>query len=135
MADYPPARPAAPDRGARTGAWHLAVPPAVFLVHFGAVYGWTGLACGLGWAAQRWGGVGLVHIGVLLLTAAALAVLWSTRPPAEPEAPDEIENPYDPAERRHFVATTSRMLVWLVTAATVMVALSSVFARICAGGL
>lgn len=132
MDDYSPPRPA-PDRDA--SAWHLAAPPAVFLVHFGAVYGWTGLACGLGWAAQRWGGVTVVHIGILLLTALALAVLWSTRPPAEPEAPSEIENPYDPAERRHFIATTSRMLVWLVTAATMMVALSSVFARTCAGGL
>lgn len=71
------------------------------------------------------------HAGALFEKAASSLGL---HPFPEPEAPNEIENPYDPAERRHFLATTSRLLVWLVSAATVMVALSSVFARTCADG-
>lgn len=135
MDDYPPARPMPADVEARRGAWRLAAPPFAFLAQFGSVYGWTGLACSFGWTQAVWGGLGLIQLVALLITAAFIAVLWRIRPAAEPEPADDIEDPYDPSARRHFIAATVRVTTWLATAGMTAVALSSLFARTCAGGL
>lgn len=58
----------ADDAGLRRDAWWLALAPALFLVHFGAVYAFNALAC-------RFGGLPSVTAVVLALTAIAAAVL------------------------------------------------------------
>lgn len=134
MDEDPPSGPTPDDRSASTDAWRLAAPPALFIVHFAAVYGWTGLACAFGWAGTQWGGLGLVPLGVIVLTALAMGVLWWAMPPTVPESRD-VAHPYDPGERRHFLATASRMTGWLALAGMALVALPSLLARTCDAGL
>lgn len=133
MDELSPFQPVPSERSARADAWRMAVPPAVFLAHFAGVYGWNGLACSFGWGAIGWRPIGLIPAVVLGLTLLAIAVVWWARPAATPAPADDITNPYDPDERRHFMASTTRMTGWLAVAGMVLVALPSVLARTCAG--
>ncbi len=114
-------------------ALHLAVAPAVFLLHFGSVYGFSGLGCAFGWEGAWLPALGAVPLGVLALTALALIALFALRPKHRPppEAADDVAAPYDPRERSHFMAMAARMTTWLAAAGVVAVALTSVLAQPC----
>lgn len=126
-------RPARHDPARRTGGARLSLPPAVFLVHFAATYGFTGLACSFGWHAVRIGGLGLLPVGVVGLTALAVLVLLLALPPATRAPTGDARDPYDPVGREHFVSRSTRMTTWLAVAGMAMVALPSLLlARACA---
>lgn len=133
MADYPPQRQEGSDPGARAQAWRMMLPPAVFLVHFGAVYGWAGLGCAFGWGDARLGPLDGVGLGVLVLTLVALVLLAWGWPRQVPHAPEEVAQPYDPRERAHFMASVTRMTAVLAGAGVVAVAAMAVVAGICTG--
>lgn len=135
MDEYTPARRMPADAEARHGVWRLAIPPATYIAQFASVYAWSGLACSFGWHDRIWGKLDLIQLVVILITAVFIAALWWIRPAAETEPDDDIENPYDPSARRHFVATTTRMLTWLAIVGMTAVALSSLFAHTCTGGV
>lgn len=121
MVEVPPPHEAHQDRLARGQGWRLCVPPAVFLAHFGLVYGWAGIVCAFGWPG-RLGPFGWLEAGVLLLTLAAALVLWFARAPVAPPAPEQMLRAYDPAERAFFLASVTRMVGWLALVGILMVA-------------
>ena len=131
MAETPPASEAWRDPQARGQAWRVLAPALVFLAHFGAVYGWAGLACAFGWGTQRWGPLGMVPAGILLLTIGALAALWFARAGAVPAAPEQRLEAYDPQERAHFLVTVARMVGWLSAVGILAVAAMGLIARTC----
>lgn len=131
--DYPPRRQEGPDPQARAQAWRLALPPAVFLLHFGAVYGWAGVGCAFGWGDTRLGPLDGVGLGVLALTLLALGLLGWGWPRRVPHAPEEAARPYDPRERAHFMATVTRMTAVLAGVGVLAVAAMAVVAGTCTG--
>lgn len=122
------------DAEARTDVWRLGIPPTVFIVHFGAVYGWTGLGCSFGWGSRTVGSWGLIPLVVIVLTLLALLALWWAAPGRVADPAPDVDNPYDPGERRHFLATTSRMTATLSAVGVLLVGASSLLARTCAIG-
>lgn len=132
MAEAPPPHRTHPDPSARAQAWRLLAPPLLFIGQFGAVYAWAGLACAFGWGGRGWGPIGLLPAGVLLLTTAAVVLLWLTLPGRVPPAPEQQLQAYDPAERGHFMVTVTRMVGWLSLAGMVAVAAMALVAPTCA---
>ncbi len=71
----------------------LAMPVAVWAVHFTTLYSMAGLACSNDWARSRWGGVEAVSWLMLAVTLAAWALLflfgykawraWQAQPPPD----------------------------------------------------
>lgn len=116
----PPAADQPLDRTAPADAVRFAVPPTVFLIHFGALYGLQGLACAFQWGD---GSSGFVGAMLIALTAVAVAAVWLARPRAAPPPGQDVLDPYDPAERRHFMASATRGLCWMAIAAMVLVTL------------
>lgn len=132
MADAPPVHEAYRDPEARSQAWRLMVPPLVFLAQFGLVYGWAGLGCAFGWQAIRWGPLGMIPTGVLLLTAVAVAALFLARPHKLPAVIPQQLAAYDPAERGQFMVRVTRMLAWLSAAGMLAVAAMALLPHPCA---
>lgn len=131
MDDAPPPTVGEDGEGAAGDAMQLALAPAVFLLHFGAVYAMNALACNFGWSAARWQGIGAIVLGVALLTLLGAATLLWRLPAARAEPAEDVQDPYDPRERRHFLARASRMTAWLALAGMVLVALPVLLARNC----
>lgn len=120
------------DPRANRSAAVLAILPAVFLLHFSAVYGANALACRFGgsgsWA--DWPRVPLVVGGLTLL--ALLVVGWAARSAPGGATEGATEREYDFAARRAFVGKTTVMLAWLVAAGVLAVASTVLLAQPCA---
>ncbi len=71
----------------------MAIPIAVWAVHFVTLYSMAGLACSNGWARSRWGGLEAVSWLMLAVTLAAWTLLflfgykawraWRAQPPPD----------------------------------------------------
>lgn len=130
--DEPPLREHREDRHqAEVAGWRLAVGPAVFLIHFSAVYGFNGLACAFGWHRQTVAGLPLVPSSVVMFTLLTVGLLWAVLPTAPRRAAPDVQDPYDPSARRHFIRHAGRLTVGLAAAGTVAVAAMALLARTC----
>jgi hypothetical protein len=130
MASTDPLAPAF-DPGANRGAVRLAVPPAVFLLHFSAVYGVNALACRFHWPPTL-AGLPLVPAVVAALTLLAIALVLLVAHRGQRHSTEgETASEYDLAARRAFVAKAASMVAWLAAAGMLVVALPVLVARPC----
>lgn len=128
-----PPSPAPPnDPPQRPRAALLALPPAVFLLHFAAVYAFTGMACALGWHARHLGPFALLPAVVVGLTVVAAGGLLLAMPRAQPPPRHPDTAPRDDVfARARFLSTTTRMTTALSLAGMVAVALPSLLTPGC----
>lgn len=118
--------------GAAAQVTRLLAPPLLFLFQFGGVYGWTGLACALGWDAFSWGPLQTVPLGVALITLVALGAMWWTWPARLPPDHSPRLQTYAPRERGHFMTSLARMVAQLCVAGMLAVAAMALVSRACA---
>jgi hypothetical protein len=112
------------DPAAVRSAAAMTVGPAVFLVHFGAVYGFNALACAFGWSASRVAGVGLVPAFVAIATVAAVALVLLVAHRVPDRSTEGVtDREYDQRARGEFVLKMRVMIAWLAASAMVLVAL------------
>ena len=129
----------------RIGPWRLtgmALPLAVWAVHFLAVYIMQGLACGEDWQRERVAGLELVSWWLLLATLVALALIaWQgvralrCRKLAkfEVRAARGVESPVaSAARRRHFMSMLTALVALVAFIATSFTALPVLLLPPCA---
>lgn len=112
----------------------LALPLAVWALHFVAVYSLQGLACAEGWQRLRLAGIEATTIVMAWLTLAALALVawlamraWRT---ARAAGSIVMRTPAD--ERRGFIARTTVLSSLIAAVAVLFTGLPLLMLRTCA---
>lgn len=114
----------------------LAVPVAVWAVHFTTLYSMAGLACANDWARSRWGGVELVSWMMVVVTLAAWTLLllfgrkawraWRAQP-----SPDEATG--QEQVRRRFISRVALVLCGAAALAVTFTVIPLFLLPTCAG--
>lgn len=101
----------------------LTLGPAVFLLQFAAVYGWTALACRFGWGPAAPFGIGMpmIPFGAIVLTVLLALVVWVGRPRRPPPVSPGGEE-LAPAPLQRFLAVAARRVAALSIVAMICVA-------------
>lgn len=111
----------------------MALPLAVWALHFATVYGLQGLACAEGWQRWRVAGMEATIVLLLLITLAALVVIgWlalRARGAIRDAEAAALRSPVD--ERRRFVARATLLCALLAAIAVLFTAVPMLMLRTC----